>query len=262
MRRAERDGADRRASATVESAARLAARSAAVTSTTSAGSRPPSAVARSGASGVMPTAWKSATDPLDAATAPNAFRSSSVSAGGRPTMTGIALPARAPTSAPTATASASPGHAATSGGRVEDDLAAPVLRHMQPDVGHAAGERGGKVGEVAVAVGARADHRIGEGDGVRFAPRDLLAQVRAEQRLVGRAGEGRDAADLLVKLHQPRPVARCGPSAAEQLRMDQVHGADVERGRHGDAAAEARDVLDEIEVRLAVQDDAVDMSAG
>ena len=95
MRRAERDRTDRRAFADGREAVE---RGSEVGSGQFDGRRwrtmPPSAVARSGASGVMPTAWKSATAPVDAATAPSAFRSSSVSVAGSPTMTGTALPAR------------------------------------------------------------------------------------------------------------------------------------------------------------------------
>ena len=58
---------------------------------------------------------------------------------------------------------------------------------VQPELGHVAGDRGADVDEVAVALGARAEHAVGEDDGVRLRPGDLLA----EGRPVARAGRAR-----------------------------------------------------------------------
>ena len=52
-------------------------------------------------------------------------------------------------------------------------------RRVQPERRHAAGDRGADVDEVAVALGARAEHAVGEDDGVRLRPGDLLAEGRA-----------------------------------------------------------------------------------
>ena len=54
-----------------------------------------------------------------------------------------------------------------------------IFRQVEPVCGRAASHGAAEVDEIAVAVGARADHRIGEGDRVRFAPRDLRAEARA-----------------------------------------------------------------------------------
>ena len=57
------------------------------------------------------------------------------------------------------------------------------------------------------------------------------------------------------------PAVRDAGVAAEQLGVDQVHRADIERRRHRDPAAAGDEPLDEIEADLAVIQAAVDMGA-
>ena len=96
---------------------------------------------------------------------------------------------------------------------------------VQAVVRNPPGDRAAEVDEVAVAVGARADHGIGKHDGVRLRPGDLRSEARAKNRLVGRAGEGWHAAELLVRRINRAPREPMSLAAAEQLRMDQVDGA-------------------------------------
>jgi len=100
---------------------------------------------------------------------------------------------------------------ATSGGSTKT-ISPAVLRNVAGRWWHAAGERGGKVGEVAIAVGARADDELAKTMGVRFAPAISSPWSRPEQRLVRRACEGRDAADGSCSSIRRRPAL---PSAAE-----------------------------------------------
>jgi len=88
------------------------------------------------------------------------------------------------------------------------------------------------------------------------------AQATCSPGLVGRASEGGEAAEHLVELHKVAAGGGKGRRALEQLGMDEVHGADVERGRHADTAAERGDVADEVEGDGAVVEAAVHMGAG
>ena len=54
-------------------------------------------------------------------------------------------------------------------------LAAPVFGQMQADGGGAAGDGGANVNEIAVAIGARPQNRVGKDDGVALGPGDLGA---------------------------------------------------------------------------------------
>ena len=144
-------------------------------------------------------------------------------------------------------------------GELEQDFGAAVFIEMQAPGGRAPRHRADEVDEVAVAVGARADHRIGEDDRVRFAPGDLLAEAGPRQALIGRAGKRGLAAERLVRLHQPPPRRLRRLAQRHQLGMDQVDRADIERGRHAHPTAPSDQLLDEIEARLAMIEAAVDM---
>ncbi len=79
-----------------DSAARASSSILAVTATVSAGSAPPVADSISGASGVTPTAWKSAIPPEAAPAAAMAFKLSAGVSPGRPVITGTRAPAIRP----------------------------------------------------------------------------------------------------------------------------------------------------------------------
>src|SRR5208282_6421998 len=79
---------------------------------------------------------------------------------------------------------------------LDDRPRGAVLFQVQAVFWSAAGHRAAEVDEIAVAVGAGADHRIGEGDRVRLPPGDLRAKSRAISGLIGSASEGRRAAKL------------------------------------------------------------------
>ena len=120
---------------------------------------------------------------------------------------------------------------------LDQDPGATVLREVQAERAPA-GEGAAEVDEVAVAVRPRADHGIREHDGVRIPPRRSARRNAAGRWSGTGAGEGRDAAEFLVRLHQTAtgcPHLRATP---EELGMDQVDGADVERRRHPNASAE------------------------
>ena len=144
-----------------------------------------------------------------------------------------------------------------------DQRGAPRLVAMQPGVRHAAHHRAGDIGEVAVALRARADHRVAEGDGVRLGPRHLLAEGRPRiGQLVRRAGEGRPATQRPVRLHQQPSALRDLARAAPQLGVQEVQRADVQRGRHGHPRPAIDQASDEVDGRLAVIETRVDMRPG
>ena len=95
-----------------------------------------------------------------------------------------------------------------------------------------------------------------------FGPGDLLAEVRPEQRLVGSAGEAPDAAERLMHLHEFPAGGRKLRRTPEQLRVNEIHGADVQRRRHANATAEVQQMLDEIEADLAMVQATVDVGTG
>ncbi len=68
---------------------------------------------------------------------------------------------------------------------------------------------------------------VGKGDGVRFAPRDLLTELRAKRGLIRRASPRRFRAHALVSQHLPmrflRPLRRRSPFAPAVF----IHTADV-----------------------------------
>ena len=147
------------------------------------------------------------------------------------------------------------------GTQIEHDLAAPVLLQVEPDRGRATGDCRADVDEVAVAVGACAQHRVREHDRVALGPGDLLAERRPRRRLVGRAGPDRPAAHLRVALHQPQGLGAALRRARELLRVQQVQAADVQRRRHPDPGAARHQHLREVDARIAVVKAAVDVGA-
>jgi hypothetical protein len=134
-----------------------------------------------------------------------------------------------------------------------------VFGQVQPVCRGAASHRAAEVDEIAIAIGARADHRIGEGDRVRFSPGDLRAEARAPCGLIGGASEGRRAAKFEVRAHEPSPVLGMLLCSAKELRMDQIDRADVEGCGHANLAAEVDHPFGEIEARSPMIEAAVDM---
>ncbi len=155
-----------------------------------AGARPPNASRRVGASGVTPTMWNIATAPDEAAAAPRALSWSSVAC-----VDAVDDRDRGADLPPDEVSEQGEEGVATTR-RVghaldldQDRAQAPLVR-VQPELGHEAGDGGADVDEVAVALGARAEHAVGEDDGVRLRPGDLLAEGRALVELVRRTRPG------------------------------------------------------------------------
>ena len=134
-----------------------------------------------------------------------------------------------------------------------------VFGQVQAIGGRAAGHSAAEINEIAIAIGARADHRIGEGDRVRFSPGDLRAEARTPRGLIGGASEGRRAAKLEVRAHESGSVLRMLLRSAKKLGMDQVDRADVEGCRHADLAAKVDHPFGEIEARPPMIKTAVDV---
>ena len=215
----------------------------------------------SAASGVTPTTWNIATAPDEAAAAPRALSWSSV-ASSMPSMTGIAVPTCRPTRCPSSGKNVSRRrHRVRHALDLDQDRAQAALVGVQPELRHEAGDRGADVDEVAVALGARAEHAVGEDDGVRLRPGDLLAEGRALVELVRRTRPGFLAAHGGVvpdHLVAGRGYLR-GP--AEQLRMQEVDDADVERGRDRDGRPALGQRASEVERRRTVVEATVDVGA-
>ena len=145
---------------------------------------------------------------------------------------------------------------------LEHHARAAVLGEVKPGLGRPAGDRRRDVEEVAVAVAARAEHGIDEGDGVALAPGDLLAEPGAMAGLIGGTGPGRLAAESLIGAHHAqrhRVALRLGMHA---LGVDEVEGTDVERRRDGDLAPARHQLLRELGAAVAVIEAAVDVGRG
>ncbi len=144
-------------------------------------------------------------------------------------------------------------------GEAKEQLATPVFGPVQAHIGRAAGDGTTNVDEVAIAIGARAQDGVGEDDGVALGPSDLRAQRRAVQRLIGGAGECRPAAHRLIRLHHARRPAADLLRAAKDLRVQQVHRADVKRRRHDHLRPPGGQPLGELQPGVAMVEAAIDV---
>ena len=146
--------------------------------------------------------------------------------------------------------------------QADQQLAGAVRGEVQPDRRDAAGDRRADVEQVGVALGARAQHRVGEGDRVRLTPGDLLAEGRAQLGLVGRAGEAGGHAHAAVGVHLPPrlfgPGRRHRPLGPAVL----VHPADVRRRGHGDGRAQVGQPFGVFQRGVSHEDGAVDVGGG
>ena len=144
-------------------------------------------------------------------------------------------------------------------GGLDDHRGKTIRSHVKAVVGRPPGERRRDVEEVAVAVGARAKHRVTKRHGVAFAPGHVLAPARAVAHLIGGAGPCGGAAQGLVSDHHaPRHPSGVGVGV-DPFGMDQVKRADVEGRRHGDAAIQRDQAFDKMDARIAVVEAAVDV---
>ncbi len=138
-------------------------------------------------------------------------------------------------------------------------LACSVLGQVQPDGRHPAGDGTANVQQIGITLGARAQHRIGEGDGVGLAPGDLLAEAGPHLGLIGGTRPGRNTAHALIGNHLPvgvaRPVGGNGPFVPVVL----VQATDVQCGRHDDASAQTGQTLGKFQASLTDVDGAVDV---
>ena len=134
-----------------------------------------------------------------------------------------------------------------------------VLVEVEAHRGRPAGDRAADVQEVRVALGARPDDRVREGDRVRLAPRDLLPEPGRLPALVGGAGPGRNRPHRVVGPHLAggllRPLRRNRPF----LPVELVQSADVERRGDPHPRAEAGEALGELEAGVPDVDRAVDV---
>jgi hypothetical protein len=144
-------------------------------------------------------------------------------------------------------------------GQPQQHLPGAMFGEVQPDGRHAAGDRATDVEQIGIALGARADHRVGERNRVRLAPGDLLAEDRPHVGLIRRAGPRRHRAHPFVGQHLARRLRRPLRRHRPVLPPAFVDAADVQAGRHGDLRAERRQPLRELERRVAQMDRAVDV---
>src|SRR5262249_14386595 len=92
-----------------------------------------------------------------------------------------------------------------------------------------------------------------------FSPGDLFAECRPERCLVGSAGERRFAAKPKMCFHQTTAGFTLRPRRTHQRRMQQIHRADIQSGRHSNSGALAYKVVDEVQTDLTVIETAVDV---
>ena len=119
-------------------------------------------------------------------------------------------------------------------------------------------DRGGDIDEVAIAIGARTEHGVGEDDGIGLCPGDVATDLRAGVHLVRRTGPGLAAAEVDVGLHEIAPTLG-DPALAlgvlqDQVRVNEVDGADVDGRGHAHLTPEGHELLGEVQARLAVED--------
>ena len=134
---------------------------------------------------------------------------------------------------------------------------------MQPAAGSLARDGSGDVDEVAVAVSARTEHGVGEDDGVGLRPGDVAPNPGTRIHLVRRACPGLPAPQIDVRLHEiaaalRHPLLVVGV-LEDQVRVDEVDGADVDGRGHAHLAAQLDELLREVQARLAVEDAAIDV---
>ena len=120
-----------------------------------------------------------------------------------------------------------------------------------------AGDGGADVDEVAVAA-VRPEDAVGENDGVRFGPGNLITERWPFHQLAG-AGPGGTAPQIEVGVHEPATLLSETGSPPKALGVEQVERGDVERGGHG----HFRTRLDqpEVEARLSVVEASVDVGS-
>ena len=188
-------------------------------------------VGKVGASGVTPTTWNISTAPDVAAAAAMALSSSS--ALGRPVSTGTAVPTAAHDDPEQMGEDGSASLASVSSSRSSWVARRPRRcagrpRHLADDRAH--------IKQVAVLVGAGTEHRVEEGDGVRFRADDLRADRRAGSGLViRRARPHRRASQSFVDLHQPsRTLNRFGSQPPVASGADDVDQARIRVCGHGE----------------------------
>ena len=147
-------------------------------------------------------------------------------------------------------------------GDVDDERGPTALITMQSHVGHSTADRRGQIGEVAVALGARAEHGVREHDRVRLAPRDMLPESGSSGEQVGRARPRGPRAHLGVRIHQRLRRAPERDITAEVLWSSEVERGHVERRRHPDACALLSEPFGEVEPGPTVVEAPVDVGPG
>ena len=178
---------------------------------------------------------------------------------GKPTIAGTRPPQRRPVVWPTATASRSLIPILRDRDDLDESPRGAIFGQVQAVCGGAAGHGAAEVDEIAVAVGARTDHGIGEDDRVRFSPGDLRAEAWTPSRLIGRASEGGRAASSTCARMSRRAVLRMLLCSAKELGMNKVDRADVEGCRHANPAAEFDHPFNEIEAGAPMVETSVNM---
>ena len=100
----------------------------------------------------------------------------------------------------------------------EDRARGPPFIQVQAGRRRASGDGAADVDEVAVAVGAGAQHRVREHDRVRLGPGDVFTEGRSRGELVGRARPRGAAAHRHVGLHQGAGVRAGGRRPGARAR--------------------------------------------
>ena len=133
---------------------------------------------------------------------------------------------------------------------------------MQPAIGCPARNGAGNIQKIAVAVGARAQHRVAEGDSVRLAPGHISTCGGPVTGLIGRAGPGRRAAHRLIGAHQAQRHGALCPVQPHIAGADEVKRADIQRRGHTDARPVRHQPLGKQRAAVAMVEAAINMGRG
>ena len=144
----------------------------------------------------------------------------------------------------------------------EDDGGSAVLVEVEACRRRPTCDRRTDVDEIAVAVGARTEHRVGEGDGVRLGPGDLLAEGGPFLQLVGGTCPGGPTTHADVGIHEtPGQEALLGiPSV--QVGVQEVERRHVQGRGHDDGRPVGGQAFGEVQRSPPVVQARVDMGGG
>src|SRR5262245_37763240 len=113
--------------------------------------------------------------------------------------------------------------------QAQQKLTGSIFSEVQSGGRHSSRDGCANVEQIRISFRACADHRVGEADGIRFAPGDMLTEPGFPLGLVRSAGKGWNRSHTLIREHLAMsllcPFRRHGPLVPAVF----VNSADIER---------------------------------